>query len=210
MVPNCTEFGHNMPPKENSMAKRILLAAVLGGLALFLWGGLSHMVLGLGTIGIQNLPQDQPVMSALKASTPQSGFYFFPKVDAAGKVAPENAGGPYGIMIYHSAGAGGPMTGQLVNECILNIVLALFAAFLLSLALGLTGYVSRVGFVTLLGLTVGLMTHVEYWNWYGFPLSYTVSSVFQNVVGFLIVGLIAAAFVKPTQAHVVARPAKAA
>jgi len=36
------------------MAKRILLAGVLGGLALFMWGGLAHTVLGLGTVGIQN------------------------------------------------------------------------------------------------------------------------------------------------------------
>jgi len=192
------------------MAKRILLAGVLGGLALFLWGGLSHMVLGLGNVGIQNLPQQQPVMDALKAAVPQSGFYFFPQVDAAGKVAPEKAGGPYGIMIYHSAGAGGIMTGQLVNECILNIVLALFAAYLLSLASGLTGYVSRVGFVTLLGLTVGLMTHVQYWNWYGFPLSYTVTSIAIAVIGFLIVGLIAAAIVKAPDQRIMAVPAKAA
>jgi len=177
---------------------------------LFLWGGLAHEVLGLGTVGIQHLPQQPLVMDALKASVPQSGFYFFPQVDAAGKVQPEKAGGPYGIMIYHSTGAGGAMTGQLVNECILNIVLALFAAFLLSLAPGLTGYASRVGFVTLLGLVVALMTNVEYWNWYGFPLNYTVATIAENLIGFVIVGLIAAAFVKSPTQRIMAVPAKAA
>jgi hypothetical protein len=192
------------------MAKRILLAGVLGGFALFMWGGLSHMVLGLGAVGIQNLPQQQPVMDALKASTPQPGFYFFPQVDASGKVQPEKAGGPYGIMIYHTSGAGAPMTGQLLNECLLNIVLALLAAWLLSLASGLTGYIARVGFVTVVGLAVGLMTHVQYWNWYGFPLSYTVASVAIAVIGFLIVGLIAAAIVKPPATRIAAVPARAA
>ncbi len=178
------------------MAKRILLAGVLGGFALFLWGGLSHVVLGLGEVGVQYLPQQQPVMDALKASVPQSGFYFFPQADAAGKLPPEKAGGPYGIMIYHSSGASGMMTGQLVNECILNVVLALFAAFLLSLARGLTGYVSRVGFVTLLGLTVGLMTHVEYWNWYGFPGAYFVGQLIDQTVGFFLTGGVLAFFIK--------------
>lgn len=192
------------------MAKRILLAGVLGGFALFMWGGLSHNVLGLGTAGVQYLPQQQPVMDALKASVPQSGFYIFPQADAAGKVPAEKAGGPYGIMIYHSAGAGSAMTGRLVNQCLLHIVMAVFAAFLLSLVSGMTSFVSRVGFVTLLGLGVGLMTHVEYWNWYGFPLSYTMTSIFIVVVGFLFVGSIAAAIVRPPTQGVTAVPARAA
>ncbi|MGD0568549.1 MAG: hypothetical protein ABSA78_09100 [Candidatus Sulfotelmatobacter sp.] len=192
------------------MAKRILLAGVLGGIALFMWGGLAHMVLGLGMVGIQNLPQPQPVMDALKASTQQSGFYFFPPADAAGKVAPDKVGGPYGIMIYQAAGAGAPMTGQMLTECALDIVMALFAAFVLSLASGLTGFASRVGFVTFLGLMVGLMTNVQYWNWYGFPLNYTEVAVFMDIVGFLIVGLIAAALVKPSAQRITAVPAKAA
>ncbi len=168
------------------------------------------MVLGLGMVGVQNLPQPQPVMDALKAATPQSGFYFFPPADAAGKVAPDKAGGPYGIMIYNSAGAGAPMTGQLIKECALNIVMALFAAYLLTLVSGVTGYVARVGFVTLLGLMVGLMTNVQYWNWYRFPLNYTIVGVVNDVVGFLIVGLIAAAIVKAPAQRMMAVPARAA
>jgi hypothetical protein len=128
------------------MAKRILLAGVLGGIALFMWGGLAHMVLGLGMVGIQNLPQQQPVMDALKAAVPHSGFYFFPPADAAGRVAPDKVGGPYGIMIYQAAGAGAPMTGQMITECALDIVMALFAAFMLSLASGLASLVIARGF----------------------------------------------------------------
>jgi hypothetical protein len=192
------------------MTKRILLAGVLGGFALFVWGGLAHTVLGMGEVGIQYLPQQQAVMDGLKASVPQSGFYFFPQMDAAGKIPAEKAGGPYGIMIYHSAGAGGPITSQLINEFVLNIVIALFAAVLLSLASGIRGYVPRVGFVTFLGLTVGLMTNVQYWNWYGFPLSYTVSAVAIDVIGFLFVGLVVAAIVKSPASGIVAVPAKAA
>ena len=191
------------------MAKRILLAGVLGGFALFLWGGLSHMVLGLGAVGIQNLPQQQPVMDTIKASVPQSGFYFFPQMDAGGKIPAEKVGGPYGIMIYHASGAGAAMTGQLVTECLLNILMALLAALLLSRA-GLTGYVSRVGFVTVLGLAIGLMTNVEYWNWYGFPLSYTAASIAIVVIGFTIVGLIAAAMVKEPVPRMLAVPARVA
>jgi hypothetical protein len=192
------------------MTKRILLAGVLGGFALFVWGGLAHTVLGLGLVGVQYLPQQQAVMGTLQTSVPQSGLYFFPQTDAAGKVPAEKAGGPYGMMIYHPTGAGGSMTGQLVDELILNIVMACFAAFLLSLATGLISYGSRVGFVTLLGLAVGLMTNMEYWNWYGFPLNYTIADTAIVFVGFVFIALIAAALVKPSAQRMMAVPAKAA
>jgi hypothetical protein len=192
------------------MAKRILIAGLLAGLALFFWGGMSHMVLGLGSIGIQYLPQQPPVLQALQASVPQPGFYFFPQADASGKLPAEQANGPYGILIYHPTGASPMMTGQLVNECILNIVQALLAAFLLSLAPGLSGYVARVGFVALVGLLTGMATNIEYWNWYGFPANYTGAIIADKVIGFLIVGLVVAAFVKPAAARLEAVPAKAA
>jgi hypothetical protein len=192
------------------MAKRILLAGVLGGFALFVWGGLAHTVLGLGTVGLKFLPQQQPVMETLKASVPQPGFYFFPQTDFGMTLPPAEVGGPYGIMIYHVAGAGGSMAGQLVNELILNVALALLAAYLLSLATGVTGYMARVGFVTALGLIVGLMVNVQYWNWYGFPMSYTVAAIFVAVVGFLLIGLIAAALIKAPVRSIAAVPARAA
>lgn len=192
------------------MAKRILLAGILGGIALFLWGGLSHMVLGLGAVGIQNLPQPQPLLDAMKALIPQPGFYFFPRVDASGNIPPEQVNGPRGILIYHPTGATTRMTGQLVNECILNIVQALIVAFLLSLVTGLGGYAPRVGFVALIGLLTGIATNIEYWNWYGFPATYTAGIVADKLIGFLVVGLVVAALVKPARAGISAVPAKAA
>jgi hypothetical protein len=103
------------------------------------------------------------------------------------------------------------MSRPLVNECILNIVQALIAAFLLSLATGLGGYLSRVGFVAGLGLFAAIGINIEYWNWYGFPANYTVATIADKFIGFLIVGLVAAALVKPASARIQSvAPAKAA
>jgi len=190
--------------------KRILLAGVLGGIGLFVWGGLSHMVIGLGEVGIRGMPQQPMVVDALRASIPQAGFYFFPQPDATRNLPPEQVGGPHGILIYHPRGASMAMGGMLVEECILNIVQALILAFLLSLVPDLRGYGSRVGFVVLIGLLAGITTNIEYWIWYGFPANYTAAIVCDRVIGFLVVGLIAAAFVKPGAAQVEVMPAKAA
>jgi len=190
------------------MAK-VLLAGILGGLALFMWGGLSHMVIGLGEVGIQNI--QRPIYDSMKAASPQHGFYFFPENDGKGNMKDEFKGGPTGILIYNPTGAGASMTGQLINEAILNIVQALLAAYLVSLAaIKLTRYPQRVGFVFVLGILSAIATNIEYWNWYGFPSSYTMASIVDKLIGFMVAGLVVAAFVKPVTATVQAMPAKAA
>jgi hypothetical protein len=37
-----------------------------------------------------------------------------------------------------------------------------------------------------------IATNVSYWNWWGFPGAYTASYMFIQVVGFFLVGLVAA------------------
>ena len=55
-----------------------LLAGVAGGLAFFMWLFIAHMFLGLGEIGIQEIPNEQAVVSSMKANIPASGLYLFP------------------------------------------------------------------------------------------------------------------------------------
>lgn len=40
------------------MAKKVILGSVLGGIAVYVWGVLSHMVLGLGETGIKQIPNE--------------------------------------------------------------------------------------------------------------------------------------------------------
>jgi hypothetical protein len=181
------------------MAKRILLAAVAGGVALFMWGFVSHMVLPLGETGISSLPQEQATIDSLKSSVPRPGLYFFP-AGTNGQMPPEKVGGSWGMLIYHPQGASNLMTRQLINEFIMNIVQALIGAYLLTLVPGLTSYVSRVGVVFLLGVFGALATNIEYWNWYGFPANYTMATIADEMIGMLVVGLVVAAFIKPPAA----------
>ena len=90
------------------MAKRVVIAGILGGVVIFLWGYLAHTVLGLGEVGIKELSNEQAVVGALRASTSEPGFYFFPGVGMTTGASPEQmraamqktAGGPYGIVIW--------------------------------------------------------------------------------------------------------------
>jgi len=43
---------------------------------------------------------------------------------------------------------------------------------------------------SLVNLTA-IATNVSYWNWYGFPGVYTASYMLTQVIGFLLVGIVA-------------------
>ena len=61
------------------MTGRILLAGVLGGIAMFIWTSLVHMVLPLGEAGVRELPDETPLLSAMESSIKrQPGLYIFP------------------------------------------------------------------------------------------------------------------------------------
>lgn len=190
------------------MAKRILLAGVLGGLAMFLWASLAHIVLGTGSIGVKEIPNEQAMLGSMRGNLPQAGFYFFPGMglapgasrteqNAAMKVyAQKVESGPSGILIYHPSGQKSLSPGQLLTELGTNVLQGILVAFLLSLATGLHGYVSRVGFVAVAGLMAGITTNISYWNWYGFPGNYTAGYAFTEITGYVCIGLVAAAIIK--------------
>jgi hypothetical protein len=63
----------------------------------------------------------------------------------------------------------------------------------------LTTSVGRIAFVTTAGILAAIATNVSYWNWYGFPKRYTVSYMFIEIVGFFLIGIVAALLLKKTR-----------
>jgi hypothetical protein len=198
------------------MAKRILLAGILGGLAMYVWSFIAHMVIPLGMTGFSEIPNEPAVLSAMHASMGgKSGLYIYPgmglgpnpsmkDVNAAmPQLAKKMETGPHGILIYHPPGGTPIEPRQLGFEFATEVVEALLAAWLLSRT-RLAGYASRVGFVFVVGLTAAITTNIPYWNWYGFPASYTMANITIQLVGFLIIGLVAAAVMKQPLARAAA------
>jgi hypothetical protein len=175
--------------------KRIVLAGVVGGLIVLVWGVVSHMVLPLGNIGFESLPNDEPVIAALKGSVPESGLYFFPGFPSHRDATKEQEEafmarlrqGPSGIVVYTAEGREPMSPAQLLNEFVTSAVAALIAAWVLASVAG--GYGKRVLLVALLGLFGVASILLSYWNWYGFPTDYTLANGFGEVVGWLLAGL---------------------
>jgi hypothetical protein len=195
------------------MLKQLLLAAVLGGIAMFLWEGFSHEVLPLGQAGLRGLDNETAVVGTLRENVKQAGFYIFPggemlQSGLSGdqkKAVIQRASelwrkGPSGIMIVHPEGLEMENPRNLLTQCLLDILVTLIAAFLLSKAAPGASYGQRVLFVTLIGLVPTLNAELPYWNWYGFPTNYILAVGLVHLIGFGVAGLVVARFVKPPSA----------
>jgi hypothetical protein len=188
--------------------KRILLAGVLGGLTLFVWTFVAHQFLGLGEMGVGEIPNEAVVLNAMRGAIPEAGFYIFPGVGLGPKAtsAERNAAmpeymkkyeqSPHGVLVYHPASGRFNFGAALGREFALQVLQALLAAWLVSCAASGRGYSARVVIVVVGGVLVAMSTNVEYWNWYAFPGNYTAGYMTTQIVGFVLAGFVIAAFVK--------------
>jgi hypothetical protein len=190
------------------MANRVVLAGVLGAIAMFLWSFVAHMVLPLGYTGVREIPNESAVLSAMQSSIGQtSGLYLFPGLGAGPNPTaaqrnaamknyePKLAANPSGLLIYHPPGAKGITGGRLGLEFLTEFIEALLAVILLAQT-RIGSYAGKAGFVTLVGIVAAVTGNIPYWNWYGFPGNYTAAYMTTQIVGYLAAGLVAAAVVR--------------
>src|SRR5215831_10061101 len=109
---------------------RWLIATLAGAATIFVWGGISHMVLLKG-IGFTSMSNEERIVSTLRTSLPGDGLYFFPSIDLRGHPTEEEKAawearfraGPAGMVIYHAAGDA-PVSPRKLSVQFLSDVLA--------------------------------------------------------------------------------------
>ena len=189
------------------MTKRIILGGLLGGVVMFIWGAVSHMVLGLHESAVKSLPvaAEPAVLTALKAGVDKPGVYLYPGMEDEKHPTPEQQkqwedkyrAGPAGILVYQPQGGEFAMPKRLLKQVGSDIAVALLAALLLSTAsVSLRCYRARSLFVTALGLLPWLALSFPYWNWYGFPANFTMVELLDRLLTFFCGGLVLAGIVK--------------
>ena len=186
-------------------ATRIILAGILGGIAMFVWTSIAHMALPLGEAGIGEVPNDEALLTAMQSSIgAKTGLYFFPGMGLGPDAthAQRSAAmkdyeaklekNPSGLLMYHPAGSRPMVMPKLLTiEFATELGEALLAVFLLAQT-RIFSFGGRLGFVTVAGILAAMATNVSYWNWWGFPTVYTASYMFIQIVGFFCVGIVAA------------------
>jgi hypothetical protein len=177
---------------------------------MYIWSSVAHIALPLGEAGISEISNEEPVLGALQTAIGgQSGFYIFPGMDPQHDMKQYEAklaSSPSGLLIYHPPGRKALTLWQLITEFLTELVEVLLAVYLLAQT-RLTTFGARLAFFTVIGIISGIATNIPYWNWYGFPGTYTVAAVSIQVIGFIVAGAIAAMMMReraPNRAAVAA------
>ena len=181
--------------------KRILLAALLGALAAYVWTTVAHMFLPIGMMGISVMPNEDVVLQSLSENIPTEGMYVFPGWDVEKEMteAEENAwyekhrNGPAGFMVYTPKGGEAMPPSMLITEFVSILLATLVLAFVAASLAG--SYGKRVLLLTMFGVFAWFSIIVSYWNWYSFPTLAIIAEGIDIIVGALVSALVIAKMV---------------
>jgi hypothetical protein len=190
--------------------KRIGIAAVVGGIVLFVWAFISWMFIPWHMIN--GLPDEQGVAQALVSTGAESGIYSLPGIDAethAGLSAEEREAaeetwkarykeGPVALIVYKNKGQNPLSVVTMFIGFVLEVLVAAVAAILLSMAApALPGFVARVGFVLLLGVFTIFGANLMNWNYMHYPFRFTMGVAAAGLVAALLLGVVLAIIIGP-------------
>ena len=189
------------------MGNALVKGGVLGAIVLFVWGFVSHAVLSWHNVNLQRFANEGAVAQALSANAPESGIYASPNpnpppgvasADWEKTVEAQMKAGPLVFAVFNRQGFEG-ITKALVIQYLILLVGNLLVTGLVLKTRGLT-FGGRVGFVLMAALTAGILIHLPYWNWFGFPLKYTMVQLADLAIGGVLSGIVIAWATKPVGA----------
>jgi hypothetical protein len=186
------------------MSKTHLRAAIVGGLVVFIWSMFSWMALPWHQKCMNKFTYEDDVASVIRDNAPVPGIYVLPNtfgykegentehMHKAMKMMEE---GPFMFASIQPNGMGKMGMKPFVGSLILQFIGAYFVTWMLMQTKGMS-FRAKVGFVTLFGLSVGVLGKLPDWNWWGFSASYVMTAVVDLVIGWFLAGLAIAKVLK--------------
>ena len=189
---------------------RIIIAGVLGGIAMFIGGAFSHMFLELESRAFQRLPDENATLQLASGQSLQPGIYDFPHgsennqkmTPAEQRVEDDRVNaafraGPAGFIIIAPIGEDMMGTKQLAGEFIADAIAATLAAFLAAHLSTFTSFARRWLLIVLIAPIAWLSLTASFVLWYRFPLSFIQDGFFAALIEWTVAGAVIAAVVRP-------------
>jgi hypothetical protein len=167
---------------------RTLVASLVGGLVLFLWGFVSHGLLPFHDMAYQRFADEHVVSETLQEHATTSGLYYVPFSQA--EHASDRLRAFINVLV---PGTELSLPRQVVVGLLTQIIVVLLGILLIGQTGGASSYLTRVRGFVVLGTLIGLATPAFYWNWFGFPTFYTLVMISDSIIGWTLVGIVTAA-----------------
>jgi len=170
--------------------KKILLLSVTAGVVLFVWGFISWAVLPWHNLVASKFTNEAAVSQVLKENAPQQGVYFLP--------FSEKDHGPDQVGAFANVQPHGTdmNMGRQMATALATQIIGAFLVLMLLMHTSLANYWGKVGFMALVGLTIGFVSHAPYWNWFGFPAPYVLVTILDSTIGWSLAGLAVSRFLQ--------------
>lgn len=175
---------------------RILVAGLIGGILMFIWGVAAHMALGLGNVGFKLPANENVVLATLHQGLgEQAGIYVLPSLDPKKMSDPAEViaysqkaiRSPYAWVVYLPQGEDMTRMGQQIpRQWASDTLSALALAFVMGVAA--LGFRRRMAVAVAAALFSWLSLSVPYWNWFRFPLDFTLAALVEQLIGWLLAG----------------------
>jgi len=170
------------------MWKSLIRCSVIGGIIVYLWLTLEWAVLPTHQMVINKFTEQTEVSSTVMKYAPHDGVYV---------ISPCNGDDTEPFMFVNIRR--GIDCSKMLRPMVQGILMQIAAAFLITYLLLQTkamNYWRRVWFVTIIGCIVAILGILPDWNWWQFPIGWTLLSIFDMVVGWFLGGLVIAKLVK--------------
>jgi hypothetical protein len=177
---------------------RIVIAGLIGGIVLFIWGAVAHMALPIGEMGMKVAANQDATIATLQAAGDKgAGVYMIPGMSpeswrdeaAMNAFIAKYKDSPSALVIYDPAGnpAMESMGAPLVKQFVSDLLVTLLAAWVMGA--GAFSFGTRVMMGAAMGLIAWLSISVPYWNWYRFPMDFTIGALLDSGLGLLIASI---------------------
>ena len=175
---------------------RIVIAALIGAIAIFIWQTISHTFLPIGEMGFRQPASEESVMQSIASGMPESGIYMLPSLDPA-KWGDEAAMAEWEtrakanrfsfVVVSPPQENPASMAKALTVQFICSFIMALVIAWLLAAAPWSFGM--RVAGSGAIGIGGWVMNSLPLWGWYKFPADYAVGTFLDQTIGWTLAGL---------------------
>lgn len=183
--------------------KRLIISSILTGIVVTLWGMIAWMLLDFHKDTFKNVPDDKTMAIFMLGSLQEHAAYIIParpdthEESAVKEYVERVKNGPIALIFFLPQGGDPTMIREIIVGIIINIITAAIAGWILlrSTAVSQT-YLKRVIFIAVLAVFASLAIHFQNWNWMYFPLRYTTAMTADLIIGWILGGMVIAAFIK--------------